>query len=619
MTDVSPHRHRTHLYRGMFVAVLVIAGVLAPGKAHAVACQTVNSNFTLNSDINNCADNGIEITKSGITLNLNGHTIDGDDDADDVGILIDDFDEVTIRGPGTIREFGTGIRINDGNANRITGVTVTENNDTSTGILVTPTDPADGAKTSGNIIENSTITLNAGTGIVIYRGSSGTKIINNDVDNNGGDGIFLGGAGEGSDFDGNGYDERTVKVSRAKVNENDVTNNVGTGIALVTEGGSRNVFANNTSIDNGTDTTFPAGGHETRAGGDLGGHGLKVAGGCPDTDGDCEPVVRLQRTRIVNNTITGNGTPPSATLPFQRNGAGVFVAGDMASTTINGNTLQDNAMAGIAVVGEHRGLNIKNNPDVSANQVNGEDDEAGIFMSGPMRTIIVSGNNVHDNAASGIFFEGHSKGLRILDNIASNNVGTGTEGQDNTAGIAMIGRALNLQIVDNTVNNNSNTGAACGEDEGPLAPCVGNGIRVQGSLRKTGDIKQAALVKNNTTNDNEGFGIGVFAEGSKPQDNTDPMDDNRSQTDLTFNKTNTAKLTGNTANNNDADGIFLITDVTLANNVANNNADDGIEHEPNPTVNPRNADASDGPHIVKNNGGNTATGNTDQGCVGITC
>ena len=73
---------KTVVSRAMVLA-LVVAGctVLGSGQALAshVSCgDTITTDTTLDSDLVNCPNNGIVIGADNITLDLNGHTIDGD-------------------------------------------------------------------------------------------------------------------------------------------------------------------------------------------------------------------------------------------------------------------------------------------------------------------------------------------------------------------------------------------------------------------------------------------------------------------------------------------------------------------------------------------------------------
>jgi hypothetical protein len=270
--------------------------------------------------------------------------------------------------------------------------------------------------------------------------------------------------------------------------------------------------------------------------------------------------------------------------------------------TVDNNTTNENAMAGIFVGGEQKGIKIRNNPSVDGNNLNCEDHEGGIFLSGVMSKINISNNDVDGNNANGIGFTGHSKSMKILDNDVTNNVGNGMEG-DHTfiAGILVHGRSLNLQIVGNTASSNTNDNA------NPVF--TGHGIDVRGSVRKVGKAKQAVLIKDNTTENNEGHGVGIFVEASKPISNTDPTRDTSEQDDQTANQPSNVKLIENRSNNNGTDGLFMITDVLVKDNTANDNTDFGMEFNEDPTAPPRSADAADGPHKLKDGGGNSAVNN----------
>ena len=73
-------------------AVLVITAGLAlallpagVARANHVACgDTITADTTLDSDLTNCPGDGLVIGAGSITLDLNGHTIDGD--GGDIGI-----------------------------------------------------------------------------------------------------------------------------------------------------------------------------------------------------------------------------------------------------------------------------------------------------------------------------------------------------------------------------------------------------------------------------------------------------------------------------------------------------------------------------------------------------
>ena len=105
--------------RRSFLAILalVCAGGLAFGAGQAsanhVSCgDEITADTTLDSDLVNCEDNGIVIGADDITLDLDGHRIDGDGELTedcvsicDVGVVNDGHDGVTVRA-----RFGARIR-----------------------------------------------------------------------------------------------------------------------------------------------------------------------------------------------------------------------------------------------------------------------------------------------------------------------------------------------------------------------------------------------------------------------------------------------------------------------------------------------------------------------------
>src|SRR5919198_5617679 len=79
--------------------------------------DTITVNTKLTSDLVNCPNNGLVIGADDVTLDLNGHVIDGDDaefsdcppdEACDIGVVDFDHRGVTIEG-GKVREFTFGV------------------------------------------------------------------------------------------------------------------------------------------------------------------------------------------------------------------------------------------------------------------------------------------------------------------------------------------------------------------------------------------------------------------------------------------------------------------------------------------------------------------------------
>jgi parallel beta-helix repeat protein len=113
---------------GTFIPVfLALAGVIAfsgsPALAANASCgDTITTDTTLHKDLVNCPNNGILIGADNVTLNLNGHTIDGDGtpaagcdpEADfcDTGVVTFGHDGVTVM-HGSMRQFDAGVNFGE--------------------------------------------------------------------------------------------------------------------------------------------------------------------------------------------------------------------------------------------------------------------------------------------------------------------------------------------------------------------------------------------------------------------------------------------------------------------------------------------------------------------------
>ena len=104
------------------ILALAVAVCLAVSADQAFASpvncgDTITTDTTLHHDLVNCPNNGILIGANHVTLNLNGHRIDGDGtptagcpvtDFCDFGVAFDHHDGVTVR-HGSVREFESGV------------------------------------------------------------------------------------------------------------------------------------------------------------------------------------------------------------------------------------------------------------------------------------------------------------------------------------------------------------------------------------------------------------------------------------------------------------------------------------------------------------------------------
>jgi hypothetical protein len=123
---------RTAKCRGL---LLILSGLgalalfSAPAQANppvTVSCgQTLTHSVKLANDLSNCPNNGLVVGADNVTVDLNGHTIDGDGDGFDscatdcdAGVDNTGHARITVK-HGTIREFVEGVAVEGARANRV--------------------------------------------------------------------------------------------------------------------------------------------------------------------------------------------------------------------------------------------------------------------------------------------------------------------------------------------------------------------------------------------------------------------------------------------------------------------------------------------------------------------
>jgi parallel beta-helix repeat protein len=289
----------------MLIAAAVFVSSGQAFAAHVTCGDVITQDTTLDSDLIDCPADGIVIGAHGITLDLNGHTVDGNA----VGCAVSNgssewcasgtepaYGRVTIR-DGTVRGFlvGIGLQTADDNAlvrlrighSYVRGIwmydvsrTLVEENIVSSGIML---------QAAGNILRRNRISHSVGHGIEQWEGER-NRIEWNVISHNGGDGIFAnafsemlvrrnlvaanGGAGlqvgdgvigtviEGNRVQDNGGPGIAMieGVHRNRISDNTVSRNSGDGIQLNSDGSYNLVVANHVSRNTGdgihSDTVF---------------------------------------------------------------------------------------------------------------------------------------------------------------------------------------------------------------------------------------------------------------------------------------------------------------------------------------------------------------------------
>jgi parallel beta-helix repeat protein len=144
-------------WRGTLVAIGALAVVaLAGGQAQAVvSCgKTVTKDIKLKEDLIACPGDGLVVGANDITIDLNGHKIDGQSLAGQDGIAISGHSGVVVKGSGgKIKQFEYGVKLLSAQNNRVSGLKVDDV--TLSGVYV---NTSSSSKIKGNTITEANFT-----------------------------------------------------------------------------------------------------------------------------------------------------------------------------------------------------------------------------------------------------------------------------------------------------------------------------------------------------------------------------------------------------------------------------------------------------------------------------
>jgi nitrous oxidase accessory protein NosD len=258
---------RTTLISLALILALAVAGLIGLSGGRALAQQvscgdTITTDTTLDSDLINCPTNGIVIGADNVTLDLNGHTIDGDGTVqscgprchlEDSGVSFLNHDGITVK-DGSIRQFVDGLNATAARHIRLLGLATSRNRffgiTLAAAARVLVRNCSANRTTARERHREGTgllVTTASGPGLAGRGGPSHhVRIVNSSFRHNAGDGIrslettdsvIKGNLLSGNDLVAfNIYRGRHLQVSRNRVVRN------GAGILL---DGSRNVIARN--------------------------------------------------------------------------------------------------------------------------------------------------------------------------------------------------------------------------------------------------------------------------------------------------------------------------------------------------------------------------------------
>jgi large repetitive protein len=412
------------------------------GSTTPLACgDIVTRSVQLQRDLvdqsgSGCPADGLLIGASGITVDLNGHTIRGSGLG--VGIANNGFDDVTITN-GTIREFDIGVQLNVGTETNLVETLSLESNQYD-GIELNSA----GAEDAGNRIRANALHSN-GLGIDVSGGSHNV-IEGNTIVGSANGALRLAGTRHNT-VSGNsllGSGDGSMALSNA--HDNTITANTFTGSgdgSLNLDASDRNTVTANTAADN-SDAAFTL-----ENGSDDNLVADNTVGGTSNDDGF--QVYDSERNTLANNDARGAGD------------SGITLA-RAHDNVIRDNTVTDN-VGGLEVSDSDRNR-LENNDasrsngaaikimDSSANEVVGNvashSGGRGIEVTGAPDTAqqgnVLEGNTASGNGGSGIVLAAGGHTLR--NNVANHNGSWGmhaTEGSVDGGGNTAVGNAEALQ------------------------------------------------------------------------------------------------------------------------------------------------------------------------------
>ena len=209
--------------------------------------RVITQDTKLRADIVNCLGPAIVIGADHITLDLNGHKLDGTG----LGAGVDNYDghEGVVIKRGTIQQFDAGVGIAGGRDNHLQRLTLSDNDE---GIVA--------VESSGNLIERNTASGNKFTGILTD--GSENRVERNTASANrsrfSGEGIVVGGSNnivEGNAVSANGLG---IELGGFLVGSNFTTNNLVqrnrlSGDSMLLDGADNNDVVRNTVSGNTSD------------------------------------------------------------------------------------------------------------------------------------------------------------------------------------------------------------------------------------------------------------------------------------------------------------------------------------------------------------------------------
>src|SRR5918999_506348 len=370
--------------------------------------QVLTGSITLGNDLLACAGDGLVIGASGITVDLNGHLVQGTGLG--VGVRNPGHHDVTIRN-GTIRSFDHGVLLQAGSQrNTVAGISFDQ-----TELAAVHLSDAD-----GNQVRDSHVSGFSGAAFHLAGGSSSNFVGRNTVAAGNGEAIVVEGGSDHNRLEGNALSGSSDSGIRVDFSSNTVVigNQVagGSDAAITTTGAPRSVIQSNNVHGVGDAAILLTGstanvvrfntlGQSADAGVVLSGvSDILIKANTMSHAGDAAISLLLgsSNVRIIDNQASHSSD------------AGVFL-GDGVGNVVRGNVLLSNT-TGIEVSGG------------SLNTIEFNTANAGLGTGievGGSQNATVFGNTTNDNGTGGIAGDGTAVSGDVRGNQANGNGGDG--------------------------------------------------------------------------------------------------------------------------------------------------------------------------------------------------
>jgi putative surface-exposed virulence protein len=500
--------------------------------------QTVTTNAVLTQDLTCAGQIGIYVGASGITIDLQGHTLSGDQIND--GIRVNGWDRVTIKN-GVVRNFAPGVSA----FNSADNLTISN--------LVLSGNTSHGASIEGDSasIKSTTASGNGQSGIYV-NGDNSASITSVNAVGNGAYGVRVHADEDtivkSSSAAGNALNGFYLEGDSTSVSSSTASGNAGHGLVVV--GISASVKSTKASGNGGhgiyvsgdaaTLTRNRAEGNGFQGGGSDGiGQGILVQGFATapagtnlargnDDPANCQPsslcpapASKSVKAGVTPITTCGQVVTTNALLTQDLTcaGTGVIVGASGITIDLNGHVLKGDGTAG------HYGIDNKSGyEDLVVKNGVVRNFDTGVYAIGYASRQTVSSVVVVGNVKQGIYVSGPS--ATIASSTAAGNgqtgihvlVGPGSVTSSTASGNGLHGiwmEGTNQSVKSSTAVGNAGYGVVVSGDAASVTSASANGNKATG-VRVVGNL---ASIKSSTTSGNGDYGIAVSGDATVLQGN----------------------------------------------------------------------------------------------------